>query len=205
MRDITTSLVFIIESDAPVIKNGRFRRSMKKKTPTFPAWTRQRLAEWSSQWGLAGLEARVTLQFSSRMTRSLGRCYTERGLIRLSERLLEGPPSLLEEALCHELAHAAVHELNGKRCRPHGPEWKNLMRAAGYEPRVRFPAGTLPQPARRPKRRRRYLYIHRCPVCQAEHIARRAVRRWRCAACVEAGLDGGLEIWRRALRSTRAR
>ncbi len=205
MRDVTTSLVFIIDGDSSVIKSGRFQQSMKEKTPTLPAWTRQRLADWSSTWGLAGLEARVTLQFSSRMTRSLGRCYADRKLIRLSERLLEGPPSLLEEALCHELAHVAVHEMNGRHYRPHGPEWKHLMRTAGFEPRARLPAGTVPQPARRLRRRRRYLYIHRCPVCQAEHIARRAVRRWRCAACVEAGLDGVLEIWRRALRITKSK
>jgi hypothetical protein len=79
------------------------------------------------------------------------------------------------------------------------------MRAAGFEPRARLPAGTLPQPDRKQKRRQRYLYIHRCPVCQAEHIAWRAVRRWRCAACVEAGLDGALEIWRRALRSIKSK
>ncbi len=79
------------------------------------------------------------------------------------------------------------------------------MRIAGYEPRARLPAGTLPQPSRKRRRRQRYLYIHRCPVCQAEQIARRAVRRWRCAACVEAGLDGELEIWRRPLGRTRAR
>ncbi len=139
------------------------------------------------------------------MTRSLGRCYPTRGLIRISEHLLEAPRSILEEALCHELAHVAVHEMNGKRCRPHGPEWKDLMRIAGYEPRARLPAGTLPRPSRKRRQRQRYLYIHRCPVCQAEQIARRAVRRWRCAACVEAGLEGELEIWRRPLGRTRLR
>jgi predicted SprT family Zn-dependent metalloprotease len=41
--------------------------------------------------------------------------------------------------LCHELAHLAARERHGDRIRPHGPEWKALMRAAGYEPKTRLP------------------------------------------------------------------
>ena len=134
MRFNMRQLESIPENLSCVIKIPWSTLPMKDKTPKLPTWFHHHLAEWSTRWNRPGLETRVTVQFSSRMTRSLGRCYTERGLIRLSERLLEGPRSLLEEALCHELAHVAVHELNGKRCRPHGPEWKTLMRAAGYEP-----------------------------------------------------------------------
>jgi len=177
---------------------------MKKQKYDLPSWVRQAAADWSALWGAPGLESLVTLEISRRMTRTLGRCYLERRLIRLPERLLQAPQTLIKEALCHELAHIAVHELNGKGCRPHGSEWAALMRAAGFEPRARLPEvpGQLPAPVRRP--RRRYIYIHRCPVCQGERVARRAVRRWRCAECSAAGLDGRLEIWRRPAGGVRA-
>ena len=42
--------------------------------------------------------------------------------------------------------------------------------------------------------RPRMLYQHRCPVCSASRVARRPVRRWRCRACRESGLEGALEI-----------
>jgi predicted SprT family Zn-dependent metalloprotease len=91
--------------------------------------------------------------------------------------------------------HLAGRELHGPQIRPHGSQWKALMRAAGFEPKTRLPAppGT-PAPARRT--RPRLVYLHRCPVCQRYRIARRLMRRWRCAACVDVGLDGELVITR---------
>jgi SprT-like family len=40
----------------------------------------------------------------------------------------------------------------------------------------------------------RVRFAHRCPVCQTVRYARGPVHRWRCAACLDAGLDGVLEI-----------
>jgi predicted SprT family Zn-dependent metalloprotease len=97
------------------------------------------------------------------MTRSLGRCQPEQKRIRLASWLREAPGELLAEVLCHEAAHVAVHELHGRGCRPHGSEWKSLMRAAGYDARTRIPEDALPQvwrdecakrPVKRAKRRR---------------------------------------------------
>jgi hypothetical protein len=48
-----------------------------------------------------------------------------------------------------------------------------------------------------PQRRQ---YIHRCPVCHLQRIAWRRVRQWRCAACVEAGPPGRLEISSQPIR-----
>ena len=95
------------------------------------------------------------------------------------------------------MAHLAARELHGRNVRPHGPEWKALMTSAGYEPRTRLPS---PNGALRPRRRRRarYVYLHRCPVCQRFRIARRLMSRWRCADCVTSGLEGGLTITRHA-------
>ena len=70
------------------------------------------------------------------------------------------------------------------------------MRAAGYEPKTKLPAP--PGAPRHTKRKSLslYLYVHRCPVCQLSKTARRVVRRWRCAACLDAGLSGELVITR---------
>ena len=71
------------------------------------------------------------------------------------------------------------------------------MRAAGYEPKTRLPAPPgAPAPRPRRRRRRRFLYLHRCPVCQLYRFAQRVVRRWRCRACVDSGLDGELVVTR---------
>jgi predicted SprT family Zn-dependent metalloprotease len=164
---------------------------------TLPPWMNDLVDRWASLWGVPGLGSKVTVEFSSRMTRSLGRCYPERRLIRLSESLIRAPRPVFLETLCHELAHVAVRELNGSRTRPHGPAWAALMREAGFKPRARLPYTCSELPSIKKEPRQRYLYVHRCPVCQVERIARRAVRRWRCRACWEAGLDGKLEIHRR--------
>ena len=111
----------------------------------------------------------------------------------MNVRLLKAPTSLRVEVLCHELAHVAAYELHGRRCRPHGPEWAALMRAAGFEPcaraRLTHDVSALVVAPRRGSQ-----YEHRCPVCQAVRFARRPVRQWRCVACLTAGLDGRLLI-----------
>ena len=49
------------------------------------------------------------------MTRSLGRCYPERRLIRLALSLNDAPRALFEEVLCHELAHLAAAKSTARR------------------------------------------------------------------------------------------
>jgi hypothetical protein len=105
--------------------------------------------EWAAAWGVPGLESRLSIGFSTRMSRSLGRCHPERKLIRLASWLREAPDLLLAEVLCHEVAHVAVHELHGRDCRPHGKEWQALMRTAGYQARTRIPEDQLPPLGRR--------------------------------------------------------
>jgi predicted SprT family Zn-dependent metalloprotease len=156
---------------------------------------------WLELWGTPELAAQATIEFSARMTRSLGRCYPDRRLIRIAAFVGEGDRGLLDEVLCHELAHLAARERHGERIRPHGPEWKALMRAAGFNPRARLPAPPN-APKRKPprrRRRRRYWYLHRCPRCQLARAGKRVERRWRCAACFTAGLEGILDVFRRAL------
>ena len=112
------------------------------------------LQSWCHLWAADDLAAQITVEFSSRMTRSLGRCYPERNLIRIAQFVLEDSDALVQEVLCHEAAHLAAHHLHGSSIRPHGPEWKALMLAAGYPPTVRFKLESVPRPpvkARRPR------------------------------------------------------
>jgi predicted SprT family Zn-dependent metalloprotease len=150
------------------------------------------LRDWGRRWGLPGFEQTVRGEWSRRFRRSLGRVHLDRRVIRLSAELREASRTRLSEVLCHEAAHLAARDLHGA-CRAHGPEWAALMRAVGFEPRPRIPrpVPAVSSPRAAPRRRR---YIHRCPVCHRYRIAGRPVRRWRCVACVAAGLAGRLEI-----------
>jgi predicted SprT family Zn-dependent metalloprotease len=151
------------------------------------------LRHCGERWGLEGFAQSVRVEWGHRFRRSLGRVHLERRVVRLSMELATAPIAVLLEVLCHESAHLAARDLHGRRCQPHGPEWVALVRAAGFEPRRRIPwSAPLPPAQRIAVRRRRY--VHRCPVCQLQRTAWRPVRRWRCAACVAAGLPGRLEI-----------
>jgi len=99
---------------------------------------RPQVERWEAAWGLPGLSDSVTVEFSRRLRSSFGNCRSAEGKIRLAERLRNGNRRLLEEILCHELAHVAVHRLHGPRARPHGPEWRRLMARAGFSPRARI-------------------------------------------------------------------
>jgi len=151
------------------------------------------IAGWARTWNVPRLEERVGIEFSRRFSASIGRYDLRRKTIRLAHWLLEHDTNLLREVLCHEAAHAAAYEVHGRRCQPHGKQWKALMRAAGFEPRVRLPERELPV-TRTGRKRGRAAWIHRCPVCDAERATRRRMTAWRCVRCVNAGLDGRLEI-----------
>ncbi|MBX6363591.1 MAG: SprT-like domain-containing protein [Gemmatimonadetes bacterium] len=175
------------------------------------------LTAWAAAWGDAGLTDAVAISFSPRLRRSLGRCRPATGRITLRADLRDGPAARLAEVLCHEAAHVAVHRRHGRAARPHGPEWRALVEAAGYEPRrlgvdapndragaptrsaAAEPVRALgtPPTAAPPAPRRRYRYEHRCPVCHTVRWARRPVRTWRCAECLDAGLAGERLITRR--------
>ena len=154
----------------------------------------KRARRWEEVWGVPGLLDSVTVEYSTRMRVSLGLCRPVQGRIRLAAGLRNGNAHLLEEVLCHELAHVAVHQLHGRRAKPHGPEWKSLLVKAGYEARVRVVEDDARLPASFPSPRPRW--EHRCPVCQARRVGGRPVRQWRCVRCCDAGRPGMLTITR---------
>ena len=158
------------------------------------------LEEWGELWATPELASRVTVRFSGRLKRSLGRCRPSTGRITLAERLKSEPRSLLHEVLCHEAAHVATYLRFGAAAKPHGPEWQALVQEAGFEPKVRIAehrlGDTPPTPRQRRSPKAHVHYEHRCPVCGLVRVARRKVPSWGCTACAEVGLSGRLDITR---------
>ena len=150
------------------------------------------IRKWCSIWGVPALADTVSVRANARLRSSIAR-------LVVSDRCVELGPLFFaasvnhREVLCHELAHAAVRLKYGRRIRPHGPEWRDLVRAVGFEPRARHPGlRLLPSAEEQPQWTRRY--EHRCPVCQLAWYARRPVPAWLCPTCTDAGLPGTLEI-----------
>jgi predicted SprT family Zn-dependent metalloprotease len=121
--------------------DGKGSRMKRSTLDRIPETLRSKAQQWEELWGLPGMTESVTVEFSRRFRSSLGQCRPVQGWIRLAAHLETGNDDLLEEVLCHELAHVAVHRLHGRRVRPHGPEWKCLVSAAGFTPQARFRRG----------------------------------------------------------------
>ena len=156
---------------------------------------RSAISCWAKSWGVESLEERVHVVFSPRMVKSLGRCDLRSKTIRLNPKLRRRRGRILLEVLCHEAAHIAVHEKYGPGSSPHGDEWRRCVRQAGFVPRVTASLRGL-NPPTAARKTPSALYEHRCPVCQMTRTSSRPVSRWRCAACVGAGLDGRLIVER---------
>ncbi len=163
-------------------------------TPALRRRLRRVLAHLEHVWGVPGLAAGTEVEFSPRLSVSLGRTSPERRLVRLRADLERAPSPLLDEILTHEFAHVAVWARYGAGARPHGSEWRALVRAAGHEPRTRIDARGLQ--LLEPVPRTRAIYVHSCPVCLGIRRARRPMHRSRCTACREAGFSGELVIER---------
>jgi hypothetical protein len=119
-----------ISSRGPAVRNPRMA------APMTTTELRGLMAPWTALWGVPGLEHEIDVRFSTRLTRSVGRCRPAICKISLRADLLDGPFEFLTEVLCHEVAHVAVHRLFGARVLPHGKEWKRLVAAVGYRPRA---------------------------------------------------------------------
>jgi len=161
---------------------------------TLPPGLRKRLDRWLARWGTPSLARTLRIEYSPRLRRAFGRCYQQERLIRLTPSLQDTQSFLLAEIVCHEAAHAAVYEVHGAEARPHGAEWEEFMRMAGFEPRVRIPVVVRSTPSRAASKRP--LYLHRCPVCDRSRRAARPMHQWRCRTCSESGREGRLVIRR---------
>ena len=148
-------------------------------------------------WGAGSLADDLAIEFSPRMSRSLGKYYPQRRLIRLRADLAEPANSVLyHEVLVHELAHLVAASEPDAGDRAHGPVWAALVEAAGYTPSPVAPSASSPDRDERESavQEEAVWYAHRCPVCGMEKLARAPVHRWKCAECRAAGLAGDLRI-----------
>lgn len=160
-----------------------------------PPDLRKLVQPWALSWGLPGLERRLRISFSARLSRSLGRCTPQTGRIVLHPVLSGASRARMAEVLCHEAAHVAAYELFGERARPHGVEWAALVTAAGFRPLYKTvdPNAIQPKLSHHPRK----LFEHFCPVCQVTWIARKRMTRWRCTYCLADDLTGELAITER--------
>lgn len=171
---------------------GKTKARKARREATQASHFRRLLRRWAKIWETAALAEQAQIEWSSRLTRTLGRAYPRQMLIRLNARLREPQhATFLKEVLCHEAAHLAVHILHGRDAAMHGPEWKRLVELAGYTPRTGVHIPELASSGASPVR-----YEHVCPVCHAKRIAKRRQMSWRCVACRQLGLDGKLIIQR---------
>jgi predicted SprT family Zn-dependent metalloprotease len=162
----------------------------------FPAKMRRTLSQktgsWLAVWGTS-LQGCIGVSLNPRLKTTLASCTPQTGTIRLNPALMDSQREILPEVLCHELAHIVVFQTHGPDEKPHGPRWHELMSLAGFEPRTAI-ANTHPRQQPLKSNIARIVYRHTCPVCHATRTSVRPQPRWRCAACVEAGLDGKMNI-----------
>jgi len=129
-------------------------------------------------WDMPNLAARARIGYSARLRTSLGRAILEDGRVELNTRLLLQHPDQLVPTLAHELAHLVVFWRYG-RVAPHGIQFRALMRVIGLSAEAThdLPVGGLK------RRRRRFLYLHRCTNCGQTFTARRIYRGYYCTDC----------------------
>jgi len=129
-------------------------------------------------WEIPDLARRVTIVYNPRLRTTLGRAILDDNRVELNVHLLRAYPDELLPTVVHELAHLAVRMLYGN-ARPHGREFKALMRA------VNMPADTTHHldTAGLKLQQRRYVYLHRCSDCGMMFIARKPRRNCYCKAC----------------------
>lgn len=166
------------------------RRGPGKATSQAEA-IRERVTSLAFLWAMPAAAEAITVRFSTRLTRSLGRADLVGRRISLATWLRDDP-ALLDHALCHELAHVVAFILVGRSEPAHGPTWRRLMHAAGHRATTRLAAAAAPAGGAGKGEARRYR--HTCPTCHFSRSAARRMPAWRCADCVAAGLDGRLEI-----------
>ncbi len=168
-----------------------FQRIDVKFAPTLPRHHTQVLKRWAKCWGTPDIVRQVRISYSQRLRRSLGRVRPKSGIITLHAWLATAPHSILLEVLCHELAHVAAYNIHGSRAKPHGPEWRDLVRVAGYSPKTRLECPGLPVKTVTPRTRVPRKSC-RCPECGTVYYLRRISNRDHCGVCLDRGMKVNL-------------
>ncbi len=139
-------------------------------------------------WDCPDLAGRVKIDYAPRLRTTLGRATLDDGRVELNPRLLLEHPAELVPTLAHELAHLVVYWRYG-RVAPHGAEFRTLMRAVNLSPAATHQLDV----GRLKRRRRRFVYLHKCTHCHGTFAARRVYRNYYCVSC---GPDSTWEVFR---------
>ena len=150
------------------------------------------LSKWAKVWRTPDLPRRVSISFSKRMRNSLGRARPKSGMITVNAKCASASRAFLLEVICHEAAHVAAYMLYGLRTKPHGPEWAQLLRAAGYQPSTSLKACEWKELA--PSRVLAHRHHYFCPICQADLYVTRKNSRLHCNTCFSAGVTTPLQF-----------
>jgi SprT protein len=182
--------------DSECVLVQKHRRNNNTTVPTSPLRYDRAIRAWAKRWHTPNLPSQVCVSFSPRLKRSLGRVNSRSGRITLHAGLSSAPRDMTLEVLCHEAAHIAAYLIHGPSAKPHGPEWRGLVQAAGYLPVTRLQCQLVPKPkptgATSPRR------IYRCPVCQATYSTKRRSSTLHCDSCLK---DGVTSLLRPVARS----
>jgi len=133
------------------------------------------------------------LIIGKRLRSSLALFDPQNNTIKTHQHLSSLPHKIVREVLIHELAHYVAKIRFGPTIKPHGQEWQTLISRAGIKPRVHIPIGSFAKFSG-PEHPPSHKYRHTCPVCHFERYALTPQKKWRCASCVESGLEGHLII-----------
>lgn len=171
------------------------------KTSPLPPWPAEQLAALSAQALHSAVQERVhealgrcrevypelpapRVWFDLKGA-SAGQAHLGKGGLRFNPVLLEGNRSaFFDDVIPHEMAHWLVfHLANGPRLKPHGREWKSVMRDLfGLEPKVTHQFDIKHSQVRP--------YHYRCH-CQSHYFTARRHslvlkgRRYRCRDCAQ--------------------
>ena len=90
----------------------------------------------------------------------------------------------LATTIPHEVAHYVVHRLYRRRVRPHGPEWRGVMRDFGVSPDVTFTADLSGVPSRQQKQHRYMCGCQEHLLSTTRHNRiRQGQARYHCVNC----------------------
>lgn len=129
------------------------------------------------------LDLDIEIEIADRFKRKAGQYRHDEREIRISRHLLENHPEKVIETVKHEIGHAVVmHRHQNRGIRPHGKEWKSIMRELDIENPEACHSIQLTD----------YNYIVRCtnPECDVEigrHKKSRLVKKAKSYKCKECG------------------
>ena len=131
-----------------------------------------------SCWGIDTFPSKFRITYNPRLKTTAGRAFLDDRRVELNTRLLSKHPKQLVPTLAHELAHVVTHMRSGVAA-PHGREFRELMRTVGLSSKATH---SMPTKGLR-RKRRKFLYLHRCSDCSCSFIARRVRRDCYCRDC----------------------